>query len=210
MAEKVREITIVNEEIDYIVRNYKAVNALMECLERAKNRVPIWLVKKIVSKINRRIDELPNKIGNWHIEATKENDEINIFPGEKYYDREKEIGMYFGIENIGWDNIVAEYEEDGLFVYLYYYPPDRKRDKWKEWEATLLTNITKKRPQMLRNKYNPDPNSDDNQYIVSSWLYEYINIETLNTDINSSINLTIEAVFKFINHNMNVLIPLPY
>jgi hypothetical protein len=204
MPEETKKV-IVNEEIDFIVRNYKAVRALVDLHGRAEERLPLWLIRKIASQLDRKLRDAPSKANGFAVDPDEKNNEIYIYPAPAIYDQSKEIGLYFGLA-IPWDRIVAESEADGPFAYLHYLPPSKKH---KDWTERITQMASENRAAKLKSNYAVNTIIDDEKYLIISWMHACINITALGVDPDLAISSTADKTVKFIEDNLDLLVPLP-
>ena len=165
---------LVNEECDYIIKNIDAVNALRESYDRTTELFPVWFRNELSRKLGRRVRDLPfhGEI-KWQID--EEDDQILITP-VNYYDDDKGFGIYYGLENFKWSNLIPAHRDEGLWLYLYYELPEKitrnMRQSIKDWESKLIEITEQITPELLR-KYQVTP---DENYLVAYYLHEILNM----------------------------------
>ena len=202
-------LIIANDEVDFVVRNYESVKAICECLKQTENDLPVWVINKIISELKKKKNKLPEEYGRWIFDECINEGEFCIYPNSQYFDTNKEIGIYYGIESISWESLTADYEEDGAYIYMFYEMPKTKTKKFKEWQNLIIKNSKKHRSEIISNNYIPEPDDDDQHYLVKSWVHEHLNISTINADPTLAIENVVHEIIEFINHNIVLLNKLP-
>ena len=203
------KIIIANDSVDFVVRNYEAVIAINECLEQTKTELPSWVITKIISELKRQKHKLPEEHSRWIFDEYIDDGGFNIFPSNHYYDAEKEIGVYYGVEGIDWDSLIADYEENGAYIYMFYAMPKTKTKRYKEWQNSIIKNTKKHREKIISNNHIPEPEDDDQYFLVKTWIHEYLNIYTLNDDPSIAIKNVVSQIIEFTNKNIMLLSELP-
>jgi len=203
------KIIIANDSVDFIVRNYESVIAISECLEQTKTDLPKWVITKIISELKKQKNKLPEECGRWIFNEYIIDGGFSIFPNAQYYDTENEIGIYYGIESLGWDSLTADYEENGAYIYMYYEMPKTKTKKYKEWQKSIIKNAEQHRDNIVSNNYIPEPEDDEQFFLVKAWIHEYLNIYTLNENPTNAIKNVANQTIQFINKNRMLLRKLP-
>jgi hypothetical protein len=203
------KIIIANDSVDFVVRNYESVIAISECLEQTKTDLPSWVITKIISELKKQKQKLPEEHSRWIFDEYIDDGGFNIFPNNQYYDAEKEIGVHYGVEGIDWDSLTADYEENGAYIYMFYVMPKTKTKKYREWQNSIIQNTKKHRKKIISNNHIPEPEDDDQYFLVKTWIHEYLNIYTLNDDPTNAIKNVVGQIVEFANKNIILLSELP-
>ncbi|MBD3344257.1 MAG: hypothetical protein GF401_04255 [Chitinivibrionales bacterium] len=197
---------IVNPECDFIVRNIKAVKALIESYSLVEKRVHGWLIAQLKRKIEQRIDELPAPQNNWRVDEGDE--EITLTKIECYSDNH-EYGVYYGIENILLENLAAEFPEDGAWIYLCYNRPAPApygmANAIRGWEQRLI-DLTNNNRKVLANNYRVQP---DDTYLVTRYLHGILDAETIAENPEETINNTVATMIDFVRDTFQILVQIP-
>ena len=88
-----QKMIIVNEECDFIVKNYEAIQALKECEKRAKERVPRWVRRQLKRILDSKLD---NK---WRIDETEDKKEYFVHLFDKTYYKNADYNGFGGGSN---------------------------------------------------------------------------------------------------------------
>ncbi len=197
---------IFNNECDYIMKNIKAVNALLETYVLTKETVPTWLSKQLKKSIEKRINEFTlNEESKWVVEGDKE--EVSIYPNN-YYNDNHDFGLFYGIQSLNWDCLAAENQEDSMWIYLFYEKPEKSpkgmREKINDWETELIRLTNKFKPSLLE-KYHVMPQEG---FLVTYYLNEVLNLETLANDPENAINKTVDIMIQFVKDTQDLLISI--
>ena len=203
------KIVIANDAVDFVVRNYESVIAISECLEQTKIDLPSWVINKIISELKKQKHKLPEEHSRWIFDGYIEDGGFNIFPNNKYFDTEKEIGVHYGVESIDWESLTADYEENGAYIYMFYVMPKTKTKKYKEWQNSIIKNTKKHQKTIISNNHIPEPEDDDQFFLVKAWIHEYLNIHTLNENPTATIKNVVSQIIEFTNKNIILLSELP-
>lgn len=153
-------------------------------------------------------DQLPYGKDNWRIEKYGGNDRISVFP-TKYYDSERGVGLYFGIEKIDWKHLYAQKEQEGPWAYLYYDAPQRRSEKVKDWGEEMKNLVKKGKENISAHGYFERAEPDDEQYLVVRYLLNDLNYKKLKTDADRVVNELVSIFLGFINDNAYLLKELP-
>lgn len=195
---------VVNEEFDFIMKNIKAVNALIESHKLATTKVPAWISKKLKRSIEQRINEFPpHEETEWNVAFEDNEKEIqltqNIYSNDDY-------GIYYGIESICWDCLVADEAEAGMWIYLFYRLPDKPlknmKQKINDWEEELKKR-TENNKSRLNEKYQVLP---EDGYLVTYQLNEILNAEKLGKDPESAVKNTVDKMIEFVIDTHELLV----
>lgn len=194
---------IANNECDYIMKNIKAVNALIESYELAKKRVPVWLSAQLTRRLEQRKNEFPSDKGiKWIV--TEEEGEICLTPDICFHD-DYYYGIFYGIDSFSWDCLDAEV---GMRIYLFYRLPEKTpknmKQKIADWEENLVELTEKNKPRLL-NKYQV---SSGEGYLVTYQLNEILNAETLGNDPENAINNTVDSMIRFVEDTHELLVAI--
>jgi len=201
---------ILNEECDYIVKNIKPILTLLDSYEVAQSRVPPWIRTEIARALGRRIKELPFYEGNqWEIE--EDGTDIPITP-TLFFNDDKDIGIFYGIEGLTWDSFIAKDREDGPWIYLFYKVPQKSPKNMKQkitaWEENLL-NITEKNKPELLEKYHVFPHDDDEHYLVAYFLNDILNVNTIGEDLEDTIKNIIDLLIELMESTKDFMVTTP-
>lgn len=192
-----QKMIIGNEECDFIVKNYEAIQALKECEKRAEKRVPLWLRGELKKILDSKLD------GTWRI------DEGGDLVNETYYSDENETGCYFGIANLTLEELAAEVEDEGCWVYLYCNFSNKKKPVWKDWNEAVTAKIKENKAEIAKLGYKVSPEDKNKQTLVAKYLLTDLNIKTLAEDPEESIKKTADSVKEFVNNMLKYLVALP-
>jgi len=209
-----KKLTIVNEEINYVVRNIEAVKALLECYETAKNKVPRWLQQCIYEEIKSKLDFENMSFQKFY----QEDEEILLYPQDKFYlerDNDFCLGFGWGIENFEWEEIDITDFNEGIWCYLYYNLPDNYKKKKKikgnikSWEDRLIKYVKDfKCPNVNLQKF---PDDEDEQYLIAYQLGHILNIKELSQNPEEVIKKTADLFIQFVKDTLPIVEnnPLP-
>jgi len=197
---------VVNKECDYIMKNIKAVNALIESHGLAKEKVPVWLSSQLKRSIEQRINEFPsNEVTKWNVAFGEDEKDIQL--NQNFYSND-DYGIYYGIETICWDCLVAEEAEEGMWIYLFYRLPEKTpkniKQKIKDWEEKLK-ELTEKNKSRLCEKYQV---FQDDGYLVTYQLNEILNAEELGKDPESAVKNTVDKMIEFVKDTYELLVAI--
>jgi len=202
-----QKMIIVNEECDFIVKNYEAVQALKKCEERAKEKVPRWVRKKLKQILHSKLD------GKWQIEEEEDKDgyyDSLVNPTYcKEVDKDKKVGYYFQIGNLTLEEFAANHEDDGCWVCLYCDFSAKRKQEWKDWNKKVKATIKENKSEIIHLGYKVFPDDEDKSNLVAMWLLNDLNIKALAEDPEKSIKKTADSVIKFVNNMSKYLVELP-
>jgi len=212
-----KKTIIVNEEIDYIIRNIEAVKALLECYEIAKSKFPQWLKQCIYEKIKTKLDSGDMSF----LESPKlelEDETIFLFPEDKFYLQRNDdfyLGLYWGIEYFKWEEIDISSLDKGMWCFLYYDVPENYKKKKKiktsieNWENKLIKYVKNfKCPNLNLQKF---PNDEDEQYLIAYQLGHVLNIKEISQEPEKVIDRVAELFIQFVKDTLPIVKnnPLP-
>lgn len=199
-----QKMIIANEECDFIVKNYEAIQALKECEKRAEEKAPRWVRREIKQILDSKLD---NK---WPIDEEEDNDGYydNLF-NETYYKYEDDVGCYFHIGNLTLEEFAAESEDDGCWVCLNCDFSKKRKQEWKDWNNAVTVKINNNKSEIGQLGYKVFPDDEDKSYLVAKWLLKDLNIKALAEDPEKSIKKTADSVIKFVNDMLQYLVALP-
>lgn len=215
-------IKICNEECDFIVRNYDACVAMMDCYEQAKNKVPKWICKQLNNEIKKAMSRIIN-ISFKPIDYGEDDGDcyINLLPEDEYYDSENGVGIYFSIWGISWDtltkdknleNSIEEYPHIALFIDF----PDKMRGnnkkKWEDYKKKVIAKRKSLTNELSKQSYSSTyPADDDGGYIITKNIDNLINLGKLIVDHEDAFSKTAEEFVQFVNFVINnqLLQPIP-
>lgn len=194
---------IVNNECDFIMKNIKAVNALIESIKLTKESVPIWLIEQLEKNIEqRKIEISPDIYSICEVEIDESEKEISLI-FEKAFNNEFNYGIFYGINFLDWESLIAGKNTQ---IYLFYTLPEKcpknMKQKLKTWEENLIASIKIHKKDLL-NKYKV-PLEDG--YLVTEPISEILNAETLGSNPTEALNAAVEAFINFINNTKSLVI----
>lgn len=200
-----QKMIIVNEECDFIVKNYEAIQALKMCEKRAKERVPRWVRKKLKQILDSKLD------GKWQIhEKENKNEYYDHLVNVTYYKEKDEVGYYFDIESLTLEEFAADNEDDGCWVCLYCTFSGKKKQVWKDWNEKVKATIKKNKSEIIHLGYEVlYPSDEDESALVAMRLLNDLNIKALAEDPEKSIKKTADSVIGFVNNMSKYLVALP-
>ena len=199
-----QKMIIVNEECDFIVKSYEAIQALKKCEERAKERVPRWVRKKLKQILHSRLD------GKWQIDEDEDKDGYRDYlVNVTYYKEEDEVGCYFSIANLTLEEFAADNEDDGCWVCLYCTFSKKRKQVWKDWNEKVKATIKENKSEIIHFGYKVSPYDEDKRALVAMWLLNDLNIKALAEDPEKSIEKTADSVIGFVNNMSKYLVALP-
>jgi len=199
-----QKMIIVNEECDFIVKNYEAIQALKECEKRTENKVPQWVGKKLKQILHSKLD------GKWQIDEEEDKDGYyDDLVNETYYKKEDEVGYYFHIGNLTLEEFAADDEDDGCWVCLYCDFSAKRKQEWKDWNKKVKATIKENKSKISHLGYKLSPDDEDRSALVAMWLLNDLNIKALAEDPEKSIEKTADTVIKFVNDMSEYLVALP-
>jgi len=199
-----QKMIIVNEECDFIVENYEAIQALKKCEERAKERVPQWMGKKLKQILHSKLD------GKWQIDEEEDEDGYyDDLVNETYYKKEDEVGYYFHIGNLTLEEFAADHEDDGCWVCLYCNFSTKRKQQWKDWNKKVKATIKENESEIIHLGYKVFPDDEDKSALVAMWLLNDLNIKALAKYPEKSIEKTADNVIEFVNNMSKYLVALP-
>lgn len=201
---------ICNEECDFIVRNYDACVAMIDCYKQAENKVPAWIYKQLHNEIKDRVSH----IKNTNFKPIDYDDRCMIlYPDDEYYDLENELGMCFAIWDISWDTLTKDKNsgnsiEEYPHIALYMDFPDKLRGnnkkKWEDYKKKVIAkrgSITNKlKAQSYSFTY---PADQDEGYIITKNIDKLINLETIIADHEEAFSKTADEFIQFVNFVIN-------
>lgn len=192
-----------SEEVDFVVRNFLAVQALLESYEIAQTKLPAWIAKKLKEKCI-DIESMTKAIdSSWEVGIDKQV--IWCMPKEFEFIKDKWYISY-GIEGLEWDSLVAEELEEGPYVYLYFEFPDRPNPKQKAWKERVLKAASTARASLSQLGYRVLPQSDDEKYLIKRHLGETINLEKIAEDFDGVIANSANLLIKTVEDTKELLI----
>lgn len=201
-----QKMIIVNEECDFIVKSYEAIQALKECEKRAENKVPRWVRKKLKQILHSKLD------GKWQIDEEEDKDGYyDYLVNVTYYkeEDEDEVGCYFSIENLTLEEFAADDEDDGCWVCLYCTFSKKRKQVWKDWNEKVKATIKENESEIIHLGYKVSPHDEDKSALVAMWLLNDLNIKALAEDPEKSIEKTADSVIGFVNNMSKYLVALP-
>lgn len=197
---------IVNEECDYIIKNIKAVNALFDSYEHAKNKLSPWLTREFSKALEKRKKELGD-INSITIEDSDDNETYLSF--SDYYSDSLDAGVICGFSQYDLDALEETDPKSGFQIYLYFYRPDELSKKNQkivdEWYEDIKKKINAAKPELLDKYYVP---MDDDGYLVTLFPAS-LNLETLGNDPTQFINDAVDKLFELIEDTKGLLVPVP-
>ena len=212
------KIIIVNEEIDYIIRNIEAVKALLECYEITKSKFPQWLKQCIYEKIKTKLDS--GDMSFWESIELEEDEAIFLYPEDKFYLQRNDdfyLGLYWGIEGFEWEKIDIDISDldDSMWCFLYYDVPENYKKKKKiktnieNWENKLIRYVKNfKCPNINLQKF---PNDEDEQYLIAYQLGHILNVKEISQNPDEIIDRVAELFIQFVKDTLPIVEnnPLP-
>lgn len=212
---------ICNEECDFIVRNYDACVAMMDCYEQAKSKVPKWICKQL----NNEIKKAMNRIKNISFKPIVYNHEcIELYPEDEYCKWETDediVGMYFGIWHINWDTLTKDKNlensiEEYPHIALYMDFPDKLRGnnkkKWEDYKKKMIAKRKSVTNELGKQSYSCTyPADDDDGYIITKNIDNLINLKSIIVDHEDAFSKTADEFIQFVNFVINnqLLQPIP-
>lgn len=198
-----QKMIIANEESDFIVKNYEAIQALKECEKRAEQKVPLWMRGELKKILDSKLDE------KWQIvEDENKGVHYDMLFNETYYTDKNETGFYFYIGNFTLEEFAAGIEGDGCQVYLCCDFSKKKKQEWKDWNNAVTAKIKNSKSTITKLGYKVFSDNEDGD-LVSKGLLNNLNIKALAEDPEDSINKTADSVIKFVNDMSKYLVALP-
>ena len=199
-----QKMIIVNEECDFIVENYEAIQALKKCEERAGNKVPRWVRRKLKQILDSKLD------GKWQVDE-KEDKGVHYdqLSNETYYKDKDEVGYFFYIGNFTLEEFATDDEDDGCWVCLYCDFSTKRKQEWKDWNEKVKATIEENKSEISHLGYKVSPDDEDRSALVAMWLLNDLNIKALAEDPEKSIEKTADSVIGFVNNMSKYLVALP-
>ena len=198
-----QKMIIVNEECDFIVKSYEAIQALKKCEERAKERVPRWVRRKLKQILHSRLD------GKWQVdEKEAKGVHYDQLSNETYYKDKDEVGYFFYIGNFTLEEFAMEDENDSCLVYLCCDFSRKKKQEWKDWNDAVRAKIKKNKSKLAKSGYILYPDDQDEDLVARELLND-LNIKALAEDPEKSIEKTADNVIEFVNDMSKYLVALP-
>ena len=204
---------ICNEQCDFIVRNLEACTALIDCYNQAKDKVPKWIYKQLKYAIESREENINTKIKS--IDFDDEGEATWLYPDLPFYDYEKEVGIYFAVNNL---EIFMNTEEDVADDYpvILFHLDMPEKDTGKKWftykenllkKANLLSN--KLTDRKYRNGYPPERSVDN--HIISTNISQLINYDSIKSNHEDAIAKVADELVIFANFVIenDLLLPIP-
>lgn len=209
---------ICNEECDFIVRNYDACVAMIDCYEQAKNKVPMWICKQLHNGIKNAV----SRIKSFSYKSIDYDDDcIILYPDDEYYDSENELGLHFAIWDINWDTLTKDKNlensiEEYPHIALYMDFPDKlrgnKKEKWEDYKKKVLTKRRSITNELSEQSYSCTyPADDGDGYIITKNIDNLINLEKIIVDHEDAFSKTADEFVQFVNFvtNNQLLQPIP-
>jgi len=201
---------ICNEECDFIVRNYNACVAMIDCYKQAENKVPAWIYKQLRNEINNKLSLIKDIIFN---PIAYGDDYINLIPEDEYYDSEIGIGIYFAIWHITWDTLTKDINpensiEEYPLISLYIDFPDKLRGnnkkKWDDYKKKVIAKRKSIANKLSTQSYSfTYPAEQDDGYIITKNIDKLINLETIIVDHEEAFSKTADEFIEFVNFVIN-------
>ena len=192
-----------NEEVDFVVRNYQAVQALLDTYQIARAKLPVWLARRLDEKC-RDAEGLTDALGMvWEI---GHNDSEVWCKPEKFNFRDQVWCLYYGFENFGWDALVTgEGGDDCPWIYLYFMYPARPQKHQVEWKENVLNVAAKEKVRLSRKGYNVLPDKNDN-YLVKRFIGRTLNLYEIADDPAGVIDRIVELLLQTVKDTKVLLI----
>ena len=199
-----QKMIIANEECDFIVKNYDAIQSLKEGEKRAEQKVPLWMKRKLKQILDLKLD------GKWQVEESDDKSgHYDQLSNETYYKDKDEVGYYFYIGNFTLEEFAIDDEDDGCQVYLCCNFSKKKKQEWKDWNNAVTAKIKNSTSAITKLGYKVFPDNDEDEDLVAKGLLNDLNIKVLAEDPEESIKKTADSVIKFINDMLKYLVALP-
>ena len=212
---------ICNEECDFIVKHYEACVAMMECYERAENKVPKWIYKQLLAEIKSKVRHIKNVTFEpiWYCDDDGE-ERILLFPNNEYYDVENDLGMCFGIWHINWDTItkdsnsensIEEYPHIALYMDFPDKPKGNNKEKWEDYRKKVIAKRKSISNELNAQSYSCSYPDNDDKYIITKNIDNLINLKNIIIDHDDVFTKTVDEFIQFVNFVISnkLLQPMP-
>src|ERR1700728_4699022 len=116
----------MRRDLDFFVKNYSDIAAVLEINQRAREKLPTIVTEKIFIGIQ---DNLTRWKLPWNEQwiSKKEGESEICWSPSRFWDEKRQVGAYFGIENLtGGALIDAQSDSEGPNLYLYFWPEKRR------------------------------------------------------------------------------------
>lgn len=161
-----KNIFMTNDpRVDFIIENYKKVVDLQECYELTTTKYPVAIKNEMLRLLKDMDYEKP----------FIDKDSIIFFdPNEKYYDYDRDVGVFYQIGYFNWETLTASKEEDGIEI-CSWVDKNNKLKNFKSWLEKTTQNLKSNRNKLK----NYITSFDENDCCVKMYLHNLLSVKNL-------------------------------